>query len=249
MFAENSHPAIITPEVFDLVQTEIKKRKANGTMQTGLHPFSSKIRCGDCGSFYGPKVWQSNTKYRKTIWRCNNKYKNGNTCKTLHLHETSIQTAFVEAFNQLYANRERLAEDYSAIIEMLTDTADLETERANLLSECEIAVELIRKAVEENARSPLNQVDYRKRHDALVARYETAKKRLDLVVSEKHERVAKHYSIVRFMADLEAVGGLLVEFDLELWCEVVESVTVYSDTDVAVTFRDGSTIHADTRLK
>lgn len=37
--------------------------------------FSSKIRCGDCGGFYGSKVWHSNDKYRKVIWQCNHKFK------------------------------------------------------------------------------------------------------------------------------------------------------------------------------
>jgi len=38
-------------------------------------PFSAKIICGECGGFYGSKVWGSNTQYRRTIWRCNEKYK------------------------------------------------------------------------------------------------------------------------------------------------------------------------------
>ena len=49
--------------------------------------------------------------------------------------------------------------------------------------------------------------------------------------------------------DLERIGGPLAEFDEALWCETVESVTVYSERDVAVTFRDGSTVRVDARLR
>jgi hypothetical protein len=247
-YVENSHPAIVAQEVYDLAQVEIKKRKANGGKVSGLSPFSSRIICGNCGHYFGPKTWHSTSKYRRTVWRCNHKYNNGN-CQTPHLYEAAIQKAFVEAFNQLYADRERLAEDYAAIIMVLTETVDLETERADLLNKCEITVELIRKAVEENARAPLNQADYKRRHDALVARYETAKARLGEVIAEKHDRAAKHQSIVRFIDELKQIGGALVEFDEGLWCEMVKIVTVYSEKDVAVTFRDGSVIRIDALSK
>ena len=74
-YVENSHPAIISPEVFDMVQYEFEKRK--GQVQSSASCFSSKIVCGDCGSFYGSKIWHSNDKYRKKIWICNGKYKSG----------------------------------------------------------------------------------------------------------------------------------------------------------------------------
>ena len=74
-YVENSHEAIISPEVFDLVQYEFEKRK--GRVQSSANCFSSKIVCGDCGSFYGSKIWHSNDKYRKKIWICNGKYKSG----------------------------------------------------------------------------------------------------------------------------------------------------------------------------
>ncbi len=67
-YVENSHPAIITPEVFDLVQQDIKKRKNTRGYKTGGGCFSGKIVCGECGSFYGSKVWHSTSKYRRVIW-------------------------------------------------------------------------------------------------------------------------------------------------------------------------------------
>lgn len=53
-YVEHSHPAIISPKEFDLVQTELERRK--GISYSGMSLFSSRIICGDCGSFYGSKV-------------------------------------------------------------------------------------------------------------------------------------------------------------------------------------------------
>ena len=66
-YVENSHPAIITTEVFDLVQHEMKKRKNVKGYKTGSSCFSGKIVCGECGNFFGSKVWHSTSKYRRTI--------------------------------------------------------------------------------------------------------------------------------------------------------------------------------------
>jgi predicted transcriptional regulator len=53
----------------------MKKRKSIGyTSRTSC--FSSKLICGECGGFYGSKVWHSTSKYRRTIWQCNRKFKN-----------------------------------------------------------------------------------------------------------------------------------------------------------------------------
>ena len=50
------------------MQREIERR--NGA-HSGVRIFSGKIRCAECGSWFGSKVWHSNDKYRRVIWQCN----------------------------------------------------------------------------------------------------------------------------------------------------------------------------------
>lgn len=74
------HEPIISEEVFRAAQQRLD---ANSTKshQSGVRDFSSMIVCGDCGAFYGSKVWHSNDKYRKIVYRCNRKY-SGKKCAT-----------------------------------------------------------------------------------------------------------------------------------------------------------------------
>jgi hypothetical protein len=72
-YVKDHHEPIISPEIFDMVQRKTGRRGKGRNYQSGVHLFSSKIRCGQCGSFYGSKVWHSTDKYRKIIWRCNHK--------------------------------------------------------------------------------------------------------------------------------------------------------------------------------
>ncbi|MDP3447976.1 MAG: recombinase family protein, partial [Eubacteriales bacterium] len=54
-YVEQSHPAIVSPEVFDEVQQELKRRREVRYFgRSGC--FSSKIICGECGSYFGRKV-------------------------------------------------------------------------------------------------------------------------------------------------------------------------------------------------
>lgn len=51
-YAENSHPAIVSPEVFDLAQQELAWRRSLNGRYSGRSCFASHVACGDCGAFY-----------------------------------------------------------------------------------------------------------------------------------------------------------------------------------------------------
>ena len=52
-YVEHSHEPIITPEEFDKVQAEFERRKRISRQYSGKSIFSSRIICGDCGSYFG----------------------------------------------------------------------------------------------------------------------------------------------------------------------------------------------------
>ncbi|WP_253199480.1 recombinase family protein [Clostridium tagluense] len=237
-YVENSHPAIITPEVFDLVQYEIKKRKNAKGYKTGGGCFSGKIVCGECGSFYGSKVWHSTSKYRRVIWQCNSKFKNDEKCNTPPLYEDKVRAAFVEAFNSLLENKEEILEGYEVIIQVLTDTSKLDKESAKLQSELEIVTELLHKCVAKNAHSVLEQAEYEERYKALAERYEKIKNGLEGINEKRLVRSAKHESIAIFIKELEQREGLVTEFDEDLWNGTIEKVLVHSEEKIIFIFKD-----------
>lgn len=91
----NSHEPIIEPEVFDRVQeilAESTKRRAKVRTR---HPFAGKLVCGDCGSFYGHKVWRlRSTGEHYNVWYCNHKYDGDKTCDSPRLRDEEIKAAF-----------------------------------------------------------------------------------------------------------------------------------------------------------
>lgn len=93
-YIENSHPAIISPEEFELVQAEHKRRSAKKKDK-----WSGMIICGDCGCAYGRKIWHSTDKFRSIAYRCNGKYDGEEKCKTPSIKEEEVKSRFIRAYN------------------------------------------------------------------------------------------------------------------------------------------------------
>ena len=240
-YVENSHPAIIQPEVFDLVQYEMKQRKKDGRWTSSTYPFSGKIICGECGGIYGSKVWHSNTPNRTMVWQCNEKHR-GQHCRTPHLTDADIQAAFLAAFNMVIGSREEIIEAYHEVMDALTDTADLDAEKERLQSENEVVMGLIRKAIEDNAQKAMDQQEYEKKYTSLCERYEAARQRLVEIEALRLERNAKRTKIAMFLETLNGQTELVTEFDEEFWYSTVDFVTVYEDMRMVFSFRDGNEI-------
>ena len=240
-YVEGNHEAIIEPSVYDLVQVELAKRsKKNEARYSGVSIFSNKIKCAECGSWYGSKVWHSNDKYRRVIYRCNHKFDGNRKCETPHVTEEEIIAAFIKAMNTLITEKDEIIENIHLIRQTVCDVTALEQEQDKLRNEMEIVVELTQSCVAENARTAQNQEDYQKRYDGLVERYEKVKSRYDAIVEAIEEKQAHYEKLGIFIDTLEKHGEPITEFDAGMWGSMVEYITVDKDKKMTVTFKDGS---------
>lgn len=242
-YVEGNHEAIISPAVFDMVQTELARRKKGGSRYSGVSIFSNKIKCADCGGWYGAKVWHSTDQYRKVIYRCNRKY-NGEKCQTLHVTEEEVKAAFVSAYNQLVTEKKEIIANAETIRRTLCVTDTLEEEKHRLEDEMAVLAEMTQNIIAENARIAQNQEEYQKRYDSLVERYDTAKSRYDEVTAAISAKEAQGERLADFIQTLEARDGAIQEFDSSLWGSMVDFVTVDRKKEITVTFRDGTEIQA-----
>ena len=243
-YVENNHQAIISPSVFEEAQHQMAARHSGKNRAGSMGVFSGRIKCADCGGWYGSKVWHSNSKYRKTIWQCNHKFDGGEKCGTPHLDEETIKQLFLKAANAIFAEKDGVREDYDSIKDTLFGTAGLEAERLRLQEEMNVVAELIEQCVAENARVALDQTEYQKKYDGLAGRFNRAKGRLSEVSQAITERQAKREKIGRFVSALEKRDGPLTEFNEDDWYSLVEYATVYSREDIRFTFKNGMEIKA-----
>ena len=238
---EQSHPAIIDPAVFEMVQREMERRTREGGRYRGVSIFSGKIRCGECGGYFGAKIWHSTDKYRRTVYRCNNKY-DGQKCQMPHVEEEEIKEAFVTAFNRLVMEREEIIESARLVRQTLCDTTVLTEEKAKLQQELVVLVEMTENCIRENARIAQNQEEYQNHYEGLVARYDAAKARFDEVTEAIFAKETQSERLAGFIKRLKAQTEPMAVFDSQLWASMAECVTVGKGMTVA--FRDGTKVRA-----
>jgi len=243
-YIAESHQPIIPPDEWDAVQVEIARRKTLGRPVSSNSPFSTKIKCGDCGGYFGRKVWSSNTPYRKYIWRCNERYRNKseNKCKTPHTKEDEIVRRFLSAFNQLMSNRENIIEDCRLAQQVLCDTTNIDAELAELAQEIETLEVLTRQAIAENTRQAIDQDEWNKRNGVYLTRHSDAVKRTAELEAAKTERLGKSNTLDLFIRDTLSQGEILTEFDEDIWAAVIDCVTVNADSSMVFKFKNGAEI-------
>lgn len=242
-YVEGNHEAIIDPATFDYVQAEMARRAKGKHRYSGVSMFSSKIKCGECGCWFGSKVWHSTDKYRRVIYQCNHKYKGDKPCGTPHITEDEVKKVFIRAVNLLLSEKDELTANVQTIIAALCDATELEKRLVELREELEVVVELTDRCVSENARIALDQDEYTERYNGLVERYEKTKAEFDEVTRAIADKEARKKLMEQFLRTIEEQEPI-TKFDERLWASLVDYVTVYSEKDIRVTFKDGTKIQA-----
>ena len=230
----SNHEAIIKPEIFDRVQDMMKQRGYRGGY-SGDTIFSSRIVCGQCGGWFGSKVWHSTDKYRRIIWQCNAKFKEKKHCWTPHL---------TEVMGKLTTDRAMILEELREDQAMLTGTEEMEKEQKRLAEQMNVDADAVQEAIAENARVAQNQEEYSIRYEALSARFQETKDKYDAVTIEIAQRGIRRREFGRFIHSLEALPEMVTELSEELWGSLVDHVTVHSKDNIIFTLTSGTEIKA-----
>ena len=237
-FVEDSHPAIIPPEEFELVQAEMIRRKSAGREYSGSSPFSSKIICSCCGGFYGAKVWHSGSKYQRTIWQCNHKFQNSEKCTTPHLYEDDIKKRFLTACEKVMEHKDVFIASCQQVIELLSDCSAIDSEMSEIQEQLFQNETNIRALITENMRNPIKLDEYTEKYNILDAERNKMKKQMLHLQKQKEKRLSRR----EFLKDMisEVAGGKLdiSFFNERAWKILIQSVTVLEDGKLVFRFQN-----------
>ena len=233
-YIENSHPAIISQEIFDKVQALRKKKKAPASAPSKF-PLTRKMICGKCGATF----YRTVDRHGANNWVCSG-HKDGNrngkgTCPNLSVRERDIYTAFIRMYNKLRLHEGiilRPALDQMEALESAVqreNPAMLEVNRA------------IAQATEQNYKISKLRASGLLDADACAAKLAALDAQLTQLRA-KRRRLLRNDDISE-MADAlrQTVETLhqgpeqLDEFDEELFNEMVEKIAV--DIDHVLRFR------------
>lgn len=234
------HEAIIEPAVFDEVQAEMERRKGI-PRYSGNNIFSSKIKCADCGCFYGSKTWHSTDKYKKVVFQCNNKFEGERKCRTPNLMESQIEDIFIQAVNEIITEKDELIDNTKLMRDILCDTKELEKEVRMIELEIKALEDRMQMALEENCKVDQDQIAFMEKYNMMVDLYNEKKseseKKKQLIFNKK-----KHQSeFDAFIYDMEAMGGKVTQFDAAVFSNLVEYMVV-GQKGINVKFKNGQEV-------
>ncbi|OFR69625.1 recombinase family protein [Corynebacterium sp. HMSC078H07] len=235
-YVTGNHEPIIDAPVWDQVQYELATRHATNSSKIGL--FASRLKCADCGSWYGRKTWASNTKYKHTIWRCNQKYDHPRPCQTATLRDEQIQTAFLAALNQL-AEQYRGQSHLPQVIDSMFNTDQLEAESKRLDEKIRALASEIESLVAENQRVAQDQDQYLARYTQLEARYQKTLGRKQAIEAEIAAKSAKATAIKTAYTQL--ADKPIQHFQPSQWTALIDHAVIGAN-EIQFVFRIGTEI-------
>ena len=237
-YAQNSHPAIVSPEVFDLAQQELAWRRSLNGRYSGRSCFASRVVCGDCGAFYGSKVWHSTDEYRRTIWRCNNKYAGETKCATPHVTQEALEKAFVQVIQQMLSQKDRILTACREALDEAFDTMELDKAATRLQDQALGMAARVRQLVEENARVQRDQDEFKNDYEALLAEHARLSEKIRTIAEQKKDKAERRRRIEIFLHMLEEQKEC-ADFEPGMFVALVDKVIIQHDGHMGFCFRNG----------
>ena len=102
--------------------------------------------------------------------------------------------------------------------------------------------ELIRRCVDDNSSTAIDQDEYNARYNSLIERYDKAQERINTLKRKRAERRVKADAIGNMMFRLRELDQPLEYFDERLWLEVIDSVLVHPDGLLTFKLYDGTEV-------
>ena len=238
-YIHDSHDAIISPETFELVQKEIERRcSRKGSYYDS--PFTDKVICGDCGGYYGHRVWHSNEPCRKHIWRCGDKYHHGTKCSTPKFEDHEMEKAFLMVANRLLAEKNNYIAKYQERFSpLIASTTELEAKLKALQTEYNEIIAEADQLLQANAAKGQDQEETRKHFDAMDVRIKAKKAEIEGIRTKIADTKARKKNIRIFLEALKGTSSLLYRFDTALWHRLVDYVTVTPEKTFVFHLRSG----------
>lgn len=246
-YAENTHPAIIDEETFELAKEEMERRqndkqKAVGrTRYSSKYPFSGILVCGNCGSRLRRHLRKVGSGKRVPAWGCANRIINGRAvCDSHHVNEDVLQRTYLAALQAMVDGSEEIIEaiEKSAVTEMRTD-ADIDNIDQQIIAIQEEVLTLHR----QKQRMAITEEEYQLR----LAAFGNQLKELE--EQRKQDRTAENrYAAMRLWLDefkehVES-GDFMNDADGSIMKALVEKIIV-KDASMEICFKCGVSIEQE----
>ena len=251
---ENSHPAIVSHEIYNRTQEEISRRKTRSPMskKTALtsvgryskYALTGVLICGECGSPYNRVIWTSCNR-RRVVWRCVNRLDYGK--KYCHnsptLPEEALHQAVVRAVNKFNEEDEST---YCALMKATIGEAIGLDGGENELSLLQQKIdglnrkmlELINTSVQEGGSIESNEGEFRE----ISERVSLLKKRVKAIKGDRCGMASNQDRLKYIQKIIDERNMHRDSYDDTIVRQMIECIRVHEDGKLDVIFGGGSLV-------
>ena len=241
----NHHPAIIEPEKFDMVQSEMTRRgcikkndkKKHYGKYSGKFPFNNLIICGDCGAKYRRTMWVEKNGEKKLVWRCVNRIQHGKTyCRrSVSINDTYLTKKTVEAINIIYKSRSRVKDILKcSIASLMGDTEQpMITKNTARLEELS---DLMRDAIFKNATGEMTPEELEKICYEVKTESEKLRKENEEYEMTRKMKSAESSKLKQIFKAIDEMAEELTEIDNTLVRNIIEKMEVIAKDKLTIWF-------------
>ena len=152
---------------------------------------------------------------------------------------------FLSAVCKLTADRKDLIDTCNRLKNELADTTLLDEQSSALLDETNLLTEMIKKLIEQNASTAMDQEEYARRYNDYAARFEKATKDYEKLQKQKLRRLHQSDILETFAFEIFCLPDLRIEFSDRLWLNLIAHATVYGDERIVFKFKNDAEIEVE----
>jgi len=251
VYVEDSHPAIISKNTFEMVQAEYKRRKniRSGSKTgegrySGKYALSGMLYCNTCGSRYRRYAKYNKNGENIPLWVCNTHKIRPKECSELPVEEQSIINGYLTVVKQLAGQSENLKEVLFKNIEEVIITENEKQIEVNDIEISKIQAEMM-TFYKDKEEGTITEKNY-------IAKEKEISEKIEQLTEQKNELEKKNNKLKLSKYRIEEIMGvlnnlrLIEEFDDNIFKAIVEKIKILSRTTIRIYFKCG--IEKETEL-
>ena len=248
-YAENTHPAIIDAEMFELAKAELKRRteagdKAVGNSRfTSKYPFSGLLVCGECGASLRRHVRTMGTGERVASWGCSYRIVNGRSaCNSHHVREDVMEKTYTAAVRQM-------ADNAAEVIEAVREGTQLamQPETAAKLNAVEQEIIQVQETALTLHKNKQSGIIAAETYDTEIRACSERMKELEAQQAELRTAATRYAEVKGWLDAFEQAmqdGSIATTSDAALMKTLVERIIV-NDDGIEVEFKCGASVQQE----
>lgn len=233
-YVEDTHPAIIDRDTFNLIQKELHRRQdakdnaVGRSRYNSRYPFSGLLICGLCGHKMRRHMRTVGSGKKVAYWGCSNRVVNGReVCDSHHVREDVLEMTYQEAMRSALES----ASDVTDAIRLSAD--------AVLAADSKVALEQVENEIIEIQEAALALHKAKQRMEITPAEYAAKVKEYSETMKEKEairdqlqDESIKYTEIRTWLEAFDEnirTGNILTAKDSEIMRTIVERIVVKDD--------------------